>query len=96
VNLTIDQPDGCEWRSSRVVVIAVPASAVGSNVEVRTINRCRGEAQLQAEVTDTVGGLDIWSIRLDHTQIRLRVSKQRTTDPTRVGFQSSAGGDPNV
>lgn len=96
VDITIDLPNGTEWRSSGVVVIAVPQQAAGRNVEGRSINRCLGEAQLQAQVTDTINGVEIWSIRLDPTQIRLRIGNQRITEPTRVGFSSSAGGDPNV
>jgi hypothetical protein len=96
VEITIDLPGGGEWRSSGVVVIAVPEQAAGRDVEGRRINRCRGEAAMFAEVIDTIGGVDIWSVRLDTTRIRLRIGNWRLTDPTQVGFSSSAGGDPNV
>jgi hypothetical protein len=96
VEITIDLPGGSEWRSSGVVVIAVPGPAAGRDVEGRRINRCRGEAAMFAEVIDTIGGVDTWSVRLDPTRIRLRIGNWRLTDPTQVGFQSSASGDPNV
>jgi hypothetical protein len=96
VEVTMDLPSGGEWRSSGVVVIAVPEQAAGRDVEGRRINRCRGEAAMFAEVIDTIGGVDIWSVRLDPTRIRLRIGNWRLTDPTQVGFNSSAGGDPNV
>ncbi len=96
VEITVDLPDGGEWRSSGVIVFAVPDQAGGRDVEGRSINRCRGEAAMLAEVFDTVGGVDIWAVRLDPTRIRLRIGNWRTMDPTQVGFASSAGGSPNV
>jgi hypothetical protein len=96
VEVTIDLPDGSEWRSSGVVVIAVPEQAAGRDVEGRRINRCRGEAAMFAEVIDTIGGVDIWSVSLDPTRIRLRIGNWRLTDPTQVGFSSSASGSPNI
>jgi hypothetical protein len=96
VEITIDLPDGSEWRSSGVVVIAVPEQAAGRDVEGRRINRCRGEAAMFAEVVENIGGVDIWSVRLDPNRIRLRIGNWRLTDPTQVGFGSSASGSPNI
>jgi hypothetical protein len=96
VNLTVDLPNGAEWRSSGLVVIAVPAQAAERKVEGRTINRCIGTAQLQAEQTGTVNGVPLWTIRLNPTQVRLRIGNQRITDPSRLEFGSTAGGSPNI
>ena len=96
VQLEIELPDASTWRSAGVVVIDVPAGVNADKVEGAKIKRCRGEAQLTATVTDTIRGVDIYSIRLDPTEIRIRVGNRWITDPTTLGFNSSASGDPNV
>ena len=96
VTLTVDLPNGSEWRSAGSVVINLPPGAAGANLAGRKIGRCIGEGQLSAQVTDTINGVDIWSLRLEPTRVRVRIGNRLIQDPDALGFGSTAGGSPNV
>ncbi len=96
VDLTITLPNENKWLSAGLVVVSMPESAKKLGKKGRAIKRCRGVAELQAQVTGTLSGVDVWTINLVPTQVLVRMGKQRLTDPGRVEFSSQAGGSPNV
>jgi hypothetical protein len=96
VTLTVDLPNGTEWDSAGVIVIELPPQAAGRNVDGRALRRCRGRGQLDATVVDTVKGIEIYELNLVPNQVQLRIGNRRITDPTTVGFNTTAGGSPNV
>ncbi len=96
VELNVNMPNGSVWESAGLVVIELGANAAGRDVEGTNIRRCQGRGNLEAQVVDTVKGIDIYELTLRPTEIRVRVGNRGLTDPSRVGFASSASGSPNV
>ena len=95
VSLTVDLPGG-EYRSAGLIVLELPDSAAEQDLSGARISRCFGRGSVSILPAGNVQGVDIFSVQLMPSQVRLGVAGQRITDPGKVEFASQAGGSPNV